>query len=83
MTHFLVKHSDGKIRFHAEDGTEPLSETWMGRPDKHDIATAIAEEAPGGSLWGQADYRNAMVDTLSGEFVWRDLTNDAETVPWQ
>jgi len=83
MTHYLVKHSEGDVRLHAEDGTEPLSSGWSEWPDANDIADQCAADGPGGSLLGQDDLRAAFVDAVSGGINRRDLTIDAETVPWE
>lgn len=83
MTHYLVKHSDGDVRYHAEDGSEPLSTGWSDWPTVNDIADQCAAEAPGGSLLGQTNLRGAFVDAVSGGINRRDLTNPDETVPWQ
>ncbi len=82
MTHYLVKHSDGEYRIHAEDGTEPLSSGWSERPSTNDIADQCAADGPGGSLLGQSDLRAVFVDAVSGGIMFRDLTTDGETVPW-
>lgn len=83
MTHHLVKHAEGDVRLHAEDGTEPLSSGWFDWPTTTEIADQCADDGPGGSLLGQADLRAVFVDAVSGSISRRDLTIEAETVPWQ
>jgi hypothetical protein len=83
MTHYVVKHASDDYRVHASDGTEPLSSGWSDRPDANDIADQCADDSPTGSLLGQADLRAVFVDAVSAGLVYRDLTIDGETVPWQ
>lgn len=82
MSYYLVKHGDGDIRLHAEDGTEPLSSGWGSWPSRTEIAEQIAADGPGGSLLGDPSLRPAFVDTVTGGLKERDLTRDGETVPW-
>lgn len=83
MTHYLVKHSEGDVRLHAKDGSEPLSSGWPDWPTANEIADQCATDGPGGSLLGQSDLRATFVDAVSGGIDRRDLTIDGETVPWQ
>lgn len=83
MTHYLVKHGEGDLRLHAEDGTEPLLSGWSDWPEANQIADQCASDGPGGSLLGEDDLRVAFVDTVSGGLHRRDLTIGDETVPWQ
>jgi len=83
MTHYVVKHDSNDYRVHAEDGTEPLLSGWSERPNVNDIAKQCADDGPGGSLLGNQDLRGVFVDATSGGLVYRDLTIDGETVPWQ
>lgn len=83
MTHYLVKHSEGDVRLHAKDGSEPLSSGWSDWPTLKDIADQCAEDGPGGSLLAQADLRAVFVDVVSGGINKRNLTITDETVPWQ
>lgn len=46
MTHYVVTHGPDDIRLHAEDGTEPISQTWTVRPTTNDLADAIAAAGP-------------------------------------
>ncbi|MCD2202733.1 hypothetical protein [Halobacterium sp. KA-6] len=82
MTHYLVKHSEGDVRLHAEDGSEPLSSGWSEWPSPNDVAEQCAADGPGGSLLGQDVLREVFVDAVSGEIHKRDLTLDGESVPW-
>lgn len=83
MTHYLVKEPEGGISLYNDSGVEILSGVWGSRPTVNEIANEIAEEAAGGSLWGNSELRSAMIDVLSGGVNWRDLTIPDETVPWQ
>lgn len=83
MTHYLVKHTDGDIRLHAEDGSEPLSTGWSDWPTLNDIADQCAEDGPGASFLGQKEIRAAFVDAVSGGIHRRDMTIPDETVPWE
>lgn len=40
-------------------------------------------QAPGGSLLGDDQLRDAFVDVVSGGLRRRDLTIEDETVPWR
>jgi hypothetical protein len=83
MSHYLVGHAEGDWRVHADNGTEPLSTGWNHRPTVNEITEQAAEDGPGGSLLGRSDLRSLFVDAVSGGIVYRDLTRDGETVPWQ
>lgn len=83
MTHYLVRHGSNDYRLHAADGSEAVTTTWSERPDLTDLATAIADDGPGGSLLGQSDLRAAFVDVVSGGVVYRDLTIEGEIEPWK
>lgn len=82
MTHYLVRHTDGDIRLHSEDGSEPLSGGWDHWPTVKDIANKCAAKAPDGSLLGRTELRSVFIDAVSGGVERRDLTI-GQTLPWE
>lgn len=81
--HYLVRHSEGDVRFQSEDGTEPLSTGWSEFPNKHEIADQCADDGPGGSLLGQSDLRAAFIDVVSDDVAIIDLVNEDRPLPWK
>lgn len=80
MTLYLVCHGESDYRLYTKDGTEIGS--GPERPNGRTQVDWLAEYHNGASILADPDARKQFFDIATDGVVYRDLTIDGETVPW-
>lgn len=85
MTLYLVKHPNGDVRLHDDSGNVlfdvPDGITDSDSAEKKLVEAFVAGN-PNAELLGDS-VRPHFVDLVAGNWKYRDLTIDSESVPWQ
>lgn len=92
MSLYLVKHASGDWRLHRSDGSEIT--TWSSDPREDSNGNPVTPipafvdgiagttSTSGDAVLGDPQGRTDHVMAVAGDWNYRDLTLDGETVPW-
>jgi len=85
MSLYVVKHGSSDYRLHRSDGTE--IDTFDSDPRDSetlipDLVDSVAAAHVGASILGDQQARRDHAQVVNGDWNYRDLTLNGETVPW-